>query len=259
MYTRVLLTTITLGLGVLSASCTDEGSNTASDSACSDIIVSRAEPTIDVSQLHTFAVADEAYLEAALPDDLPDDAAVNIRLATQAAKKQLIELGFTEVDPKVETPDVWLFDVATTHSKTDKVWGCSGGWVWWGWGWGWDACAWTAPVDVTYDVGTLVIGLADDASQKVAFAGAMQGVLDCGNVAERIRQRGRRDLLGLPEGARGLTAERPQKPQLALSSTAELCTPPMLLQWIEWSKFGHFGLALSGRHSGVKLGSMSTR
>lgn len=184
MQTRVLLTTVTLGLGVLSASCTT--SSTTPKSTCSDIIVSHAEPTIDVSKLRTFAVADETFLDAALPDDLPDDTVTNLRIVTQAAKTELLALGLMEVDPEVETPDVWLFNVATTQTKADQVWGCSGGWVWWGWGWAWDACAWTTPVEVTYDVGTVVVGLADEASEKVVFAGAMQGVLDCGDAVERI-------------------------------------------------------------------------
>jgi hypothetical protein len=156
---------------------------------CGDTIVTRANPSTDFSMISTFAVVPEADYPADLPSDLPSDTKTNIFAANEAARSALIAQGLTEVDPAVEDPDVWLFSLAATETDTGYAWECVPGYVWWGWFWAWDSCAWLAEVPVDYEIGTVIIGLAevsDDTTGEIVFGGAVQGVLDCDSPRERV-------------------------------------------------------------------------
>ena len=157
-----------------------------SEPLCTDHVEARADPAVDFSGIHTFAVVDDASLDAALPPDLPRNTITNLRDLTNLARAELVALGLTQVDGVDVAPDVWLFDVVVVESGMATDWECAEGYEWWGWGWGWDACAWSAPVAIDYQVGTVIVGLADPTGERVIFGGVMEGVLECGDVLGRI-------------------------------------------------------------------------
>ena len=178
------------------------GCSPSSGSECNDEVVTHADTDVDFSAVRTFAIVPEEDIPDELPGDLPDDAETHLATTLEAARQELEEIGLVEVDPDVETPDVWLFDVAATESQSGVIWTCMSGWVWWGgWGWVWDPCAWIAPIQVSYSIGTVIVGLADAEHEKVVFGGVIQGALTCGNTETRIQ-----------EGVRAVFAEYPEPP-----------------------------------------------
>lgn len=163
--------------------------SSSSTVACTDATVSRTDPDFDFAAAQTFAVLDEDRLSGALPDDLPDDTLVSLDAANDAAADELAALGLTEVDPETGDPDLVVFSVAATETQDGVVWTCVPGWVWYGyWGYVWDPCAWLAPVGVDYEVGTVVVGVADPDAQEAVFGGAVQGALVCENAESRVRK-----------------------------------------------------------------------
>lgn len=168
-------------VGLASAGCYEEPAPT-----CNDSVVTHIAPAVDFAAIQTFAVATDDHLDDALPSDLPPDSVANLREVTNAARAELLALGFTEVDPDVEEPDVWFFNVAVTDEEYGTEWQCQGGYVWWGWYWYWDPCAWVIEVPVEYEVGTVYLGLADVVNEQVVFGGAMSGMLECGDTEARI-------------------------------------------------------------------------
>jgi hypothetical protein len=178
----------TLLVGVVLAACKPE-SEPDSNEACGDTIITRINPDTDFLRIKTFAVVDADDYPVDLPADLPRDTHRSILAANGAARASLLERGLLEVDPDFEVPDVWLFSLASTDSKVGYLWDCVPGYVWWGW-YGWDyTCAWWQEVPVEYEVGTVVVGLAqalDDETGEVVFGGAVQGVLFCDDPRERL-------------------------------------------------------------------------
>ena len=83
-------------------------------------------------------------------------------------------------------PDLWVFSAAATEDKTGLYWDCVPGWYWWGWYPYWDPCAWYVPIPFDFTVGTLAVGLVDSESQKPVFLGVARGVMECGDVQDRI-------------------------------------------------------------------------
>jgi hypothetical protein len=177
----------TLFVGLAFGACTPEEEDP--NEACGDIIITRINPETEFSQITTFAVVGEDGYPIELPADLPDDTLKNILAANSAARTSLIGQGLVEVDPEFEEPDVWLFSLAATETQIGYVWACVPGYVWWGWS-AWDYyCPWWDEVPVTYEVGTVVVGLAqldDDTAGEVVFGGAVQGVLFCDDPRQRI-------------------------------------------------------------------------
>jgi hypothetical protein len=152
-------------------------------------IVTRANPNTDFTTIRTFAVVDQDDYPSNLPHDLPSNTEQDVFAANRVARASLIEQGLLEVDPDFETPDVWLFSMAATKTETGYVWECVPGYGWWGWSGGWDYCAWAGQVPITYEVGTVIIGLAEtsnDAPGAIVFAGAIQGVFNCDDPLQRL-------------------------------------------------------------------------
>lgn len=170
----------TLPLLVLALGCGDDDE----PSACDTTTDTRADPDADFTAFSTFAVADPSDYPVP-PPDFPEDIEKNFEAATDAASAELEQLGLTQVDES-EAPDLLLFTAAASEINNGIVWECVPGWYWWGWNYVWDPCAWLAPVPVTYSVGTAVVGLAEPDSEQVVFGGIIQGVLDCGNVEQRL-------------------------------------------------------------------------
>jgi hypothetical protein len=150
------------------------------DDGCEDEVVSRLDPDADFASYETYAVADD------FPKEVPDDVRVNLEAAIDASKEQLDYFGLVEVEP-TEDPDLVLFTLSRSSEETGVYWECYEDWYWYGyWTWVWDPCAWMVPVKVDYTVGTLVVGLADPAAEKVVYGGVGRGVLECGDVEDRI-------------------------------------------------------------------------
>jgi hypothetical protein len=177
----------TLFVGLAFGACTPDEEDP--NEACGDAILVRINPETEFSQITTFAVVGEDGYPIELPADLPDDTLKNILAANSAARTSLIGQGLVEVDPEFEEPDVWLFSLAATETQIGYVWACAPGNVWWGWS-AWDYyCPWWDEVPVAYEVGTVVVGLAqldDDTAGEVVFGGAVQGVLFCDDPRKRV-------------------------------------------------------------------------
>ncbi len=154
---------------------------------CDDTRVSRAEPTNDFTMYQTFAVVPESEYPTMLPPELPSDTRTSLDAANDAMRAELVALGLTEVDFATGMPDVVAFSLAASDTDTGIVYECVPGYYWYGW-WGyvWDPCAWLAPVEVDYEVATVIVGLADPADEEVVFGGAVQGVLECGDSRDRL-------------------------------------------------------------------------
>jgi hypothetical protein len=173
--------------GVAFGACAEEDVN----EACGDTIVTRIDPNTDFSRIQTFAVVDEDDYPRELPHDLPPSTDKDIFAANGVARASLIAHGLREVDPDFETPDVWLFSLAATKTETGYEWACVPGYAWWGVTWDFSYCTWFQAIPVTYEVGTVLIGLAqvhDDRTGEVVFGGAVQGVLDCADPRERLQK-----------------------------------------------------------------------
>jgi hypothetical protein len=158
---------------VLSTACSDDDGYY--EDACDDQRVeSRADPTGDFANYHTFSVPSEDDL----PPGLPINVQAGIQAANEAAEKELRLLGLVKVEAD-EMPDLTLFSLVRSSEETGVVWTCVPGY-WWGyWGWMWSSCAWLEAVPVDYTVGTLVVGVADPKAEKVVFGGAAKGILEC--------------------------------------------------------------------------------
>jgi Domain of unknown function (DUF4136) len=175
--------TVTLGVATLVVlGCADEP-----ESACDDTIVTRADPMADFTGYKTFAVVPESEYPTELPSDLPSDTRTSLEAANDAGRRELLLLGLDEVDFATGTPDVVLFSLAASDTDTGVVYECVDGYIWYGW-WGyvWDPCAWLEPVAVDYEVATVLVGLADPANEEVVFGGVVQGILECGDVSDRL-------------------------------------------------------------------------
>jgi hypothetical protein len=158
---------------------------------CGQVYFTRTDPGTDLSAIMTFAILPETQYPTDLPDDLPDDAQISLDTANAAAREQLLERGLTEVDPEQEKPDVWLFSLAATQVESGVVWTCvpSDPNMWWGpWGWTWNGCAWLTPVAAPYEVGTVMVGLADPDDETIVFGGVIQGVLGCPGASARLER-----------------------------------------------------------------------
>ncbi len=170
---------ITALLTLLPLGCSDSDD----DDECDIVVASKADDDTDFTAYKTYAVPSEDDL----PNDVPDEVRFNLETAIAAARVELDNLGFEEVALDAD-PDVVLFTLSTTRTETDIYYECQDGW-WYGWWyWAWDPCAWLVPIPVEYTLGSLVVGLADPAEEKVVFGGAAQGILECGDVNNRIVQ-----------------------------------------------------------------------
>ena len=164
-------------------SCTSPDSN----EICGDTIFSRADPSTDFSAIQTFAVLSSDDYPEDLPADLPSDTQTSLAAANNTVRAELLDLGLQEVDPASEDPDVWVFSLAASDTETGTSWQCVPGYIWWGlWGWVWDPCAWLEEIPVAYEIGTVIVGIADADTQKAVFGGAIQGVLACENPRDRL-------------------------------------------------------------------------
>jgi hypothetical protein len=174
-----------LFVGVALGACVEPEPN----EECGDTIIVRVNPSTDFSTIATFAVIEAVTDPNDVPGDLPGDIHESIAAANQVARDSLVARGLTEVDPALEIPDVWLFSVVSTDPEMGYILKCVPGYVWWGWLWGWDSCAWSEKVPITYEAGTVFIGLGqveDDPDGELVFGGAIQGVLECEDVRERL-------------------------------------------------------------------------
>jgi hypothetical protein len=151
-----------------------------------DTVTWRAAEGVDFGAYQSFAVLEADDYPTELPEDFPEDTLNSLQAANDAAVVELTALGLTEVDPETETPDLYVFSVAASETKTGSGWECVPGYVWWGWFWSWDPCAWLSPVDFDYTVGSVVVGVADEASQSAVFGGLVRGVIECGDAEARL-------------------------------------------------------------------------
>ena len=174
------------GTALLALFCACDDDDEYEDEICTgDTVVTRADPTVDFAQYETFSVAPDD----ALPADLPPDVTANLAVANAAAVSELLTIGLTQVPPDSDPPpDLGLFNMAATQKQMGTTWECTPGYWWTGWGYVWDPCAWMVEIPVVYTEGTLVVGLADPAADKVVFGGVLTGVLECsGDTAGRIQ------------------------------------------------------------------------
>ena len=82
-------------------------------------------------------------------------------------------------------PDVTVFSLVRSSAESGVIWTCVPGWYWGYWGYYWSSCAWVDAVPVSYTVGTLVTGLAEPAHERIAFAGAAKGILECASSTQQ--------------------------------------------------------------------------
>jgi hypothetical protein len=178
-------------------SACDDDDDDEDDICTGDTVVTRADSAVDFAQYKTFSVAPDD----ALPADLPADVTTNLAVANAAAVSELVKIGLTQVPPDSEpAPDLGLFNIAATQKQMGTTWECTPGYWWTGWGYVWDPCAWMVEIPVVYTEGTLVVGLADPAADKVVFGGVLQGVLECSSdTAGRIQSGVARIFQAYPE------------------------------------------------------------
>ena len=163
----------------LGCSSDDDGEVCSTD----DVVKTSVDEDVDFTSYTTFALLPEEDF----PEDTPDDVKRNLTTAVNAAKDELEELGLEEVDIDAD-PDVVLFALSKTEDEDAVYWECVGGWYGY-WYWVWDPCAWMVPVPIEYTVGSLVVGLADPAEEKVVFGGVSQSILECDtDLSERIEE-----------------------------------------------------------------------
>jgi len=166
-------------LGVAAPGCEEDDD----DDACSDEVESYTAAGFDPATVATFYVLTDADY-AASPVPIPPDVMTGITAANTTARNELINLGLTPVARDVA--DVSVFSVALSEEMTGYTWECVPGYVWGWWTYYWSPCAWYMQVPFEYTVGTLLVGIADEATQTAQFGGAMQGVLECGDVTARV-------------------------------------------------------------------------
>jgi hypothetical protein len=166
-------------------SACDDDDDYEDDICTGDSVVTRADPAADFARYTTFSVAPDQ----ALPADLPANVSANLAAANAAAVSELLKIGLTQLAPDSDPPpDLALFNIAATQKAMGTTWECTPGYWWSGWGYVWDPCAWMVEIPVVYTEGTLVVGLADPAADKVVFGGVLQGVLECSSdTAGRIQ------------------------------------------------------------------------
>jgi hypothetical protein len=172
---------------LLSLGACSEPAEPDANEVCGDTVVSYTASNVDFAAIQTFALLPVEDYPDELPSDLPSDTQVSLEVANNAARAELIALGMSEVDPRSEEPDVYLFSLAASGTESGLAWQCVPGYVWWGvWGWVWDPCAWLDLVEVHYQVGTVIVGLADATNEEVVFGGTIQGVLACDSARQRL-------------------------------------------------------------------------
>jgi len=157
-----------VGVAVFATSC----------SPYNDTIVVRSDPTVDFENYCTYAIQEIVLPDdpVGIPEDLPDDLQANLYAANAEAARILEKKGLEPVSDPANA-DVVIFSAAASNTEEGVIWECVGDWVWWGWGYVWDPCAWMRPIDVEYQVGTMLVGLADPEMESVVFGGLVQGVL----------------------------------------------------------------------------------
>lgn len=180
---RVLLL---ISFGALAALGTLGGCTSDACPNYTGAVVSRADDDADFASYETFAIkkiieddvgAAGAGGQGAL---MPDEVRLNLEVASDAAADELLQIGLREVDPDVETPDLWVFSAAATDVEEGMYWYCVPGWYWW---WGYydytDPCVWLVPIEFEYVLGTVLVGVADSETNQPVFGGLIQGVLEC--------------------------------------------------------------------------------
>jgi len=160
------------------------GGCSSNGNPCGDEYTTRVNDDADFESYQTFAVMDipeEGGLGGAGGaggGELPDDIRVNLELANEAAAESLELKGLERVDAD-DDPDLLVFSASASEEETGIYWYCVPGWYWWGWYYYWDPCAWMAPIEFEYTVGTLLVGVLDPVLGEPAFGGLIQGILEC--------------------------------------------------------------------------------
>lgn len=168
--------------GVFGIGCSNDDDE---DEICEDVTVTSVDDDADFSSYETFAVFEigdtigDGGAGGGTGVEIPEEVETNLKVANDEAVAQLKKLGLDEVDPKDETPDLWIFSAAAQEGKDGTYWACVPGWSWWGWYYYWDPCAWLQPIDFEYTVGTLAVGVIDSSTEKPVFGGFVQGILEC--------------------------------------------------------------------------------
>ncbi len=164
-----------------------------------DVVLVRVRPDAPFATYSTFAIVSSDALPdlpdlpglPEVPDDLPDDIRNGLMATEDAVRDQMTMIGLREVGVDGD-PDLFVLDYAATQEEDAIVWQCVPGWAWWGWYVYWDPCAWMQPVLVEFEVGSILVLLADpdiapdDDYGNYVFGGLGQGVLNGGNAEARI-------------------------------------------------------------------------
>jgi Domain of unknown function (DUF4136) len=174
-----------------------------------DEVYTRTQPGVEFSEYQTFRIDDELTEEELEDagvdiDDFPSDVKLNIDTANDQARRELEDLGLTEVGEDEEA-DLVVGSLGKVDQDEAIYWECVPGY-WWGyWGWYWDSCAWLEPEYVEWTVGSLAVALGDPKLEEIVFVGLLQGYGDGGDpddVEDRIR-----------DGVHEMFEDYPQTPQ----------------------------------------------
>lgn len=127
----------------------------------------------------------QTYRFEDIPEDVIDEApeyVVNNHSSIKAIVAEELEtLGLTEAADGEEA-DVVASSLAATESVEAWYADCQSGWYWWGY---WDSCAWVDVYPIYYDIGTIVIPIAETATEEVVLLGVIRGIVDDSEDAEQ--------------------------------------------------------------------------
>ena len=131
-----------------------------------------ASSTADFSGYQTYRFED---IPAETIDQIPQYVVNNHDAIKALVATELEAQGLTE---DTDNPDLVVSSLAATEDATAWYADCNAGWYWYGWWGGYDSCAWIDVEEINYEVATIVIPVADAATEDLVFAGYLQGIVD---------------------------------------------------------------------------------
>jgi hypothetical protein len=144
------------------------------------------DTTVDFNMYTTYAVADGS----AAPNrgaNIPEATRSTMNQVNTYAGNQLMEHGLTQVG-RDQNPSLVVFSFTYTSDNAAVSYGCAAGSYWYSyWYYTWDPCAALVPYVQTYQVGSLIVALADPAKMTVVWAALVQGVKDGSTQAQEVQ------------------------------------------------------------------------
>ena len=138
-----------------------------------DVVVQNSDPAADFASYKTFAFAQPPATGA---QSIPSSDSDNLSLINDEAKSQLEKLGLSEVDAS-SNPDVVVFSLISTKTKTNLSWNCLPAYWYGNWEWSFDPCSILSNGYDEFAGGTFAVGLVDPVLGATVFGGIAENAL----------------------------------------------------------------------------------